>query len=111
MVDKITIKDNSLIINELELELPNTIEEYVFVKNLIVVRTSHVKGKLNQRNVFAFNDQGELVWRILPDSKNPKFSYVSIGSHDKKVYAVNFSGLHAEIDPDTGTFIKTEYRK
>jgi len=74
---------------------------------LIKDRTSH-----NGCNVVGLDVDGEITWRIIPDSlHSSSMPYVSISERDGKLYAVNFSTIQLELDYKTGEVLGTRLLK
>lgn len=109
---KIKITSHKIVIDKSEISFDYEIEEYLLYEDTLIVRLNWEKENINSyRNILAFNNFGELLWKI--DSKlNGKYPYVKIDKDDNDVLiAYNFSGLKLSLDPLTGLIIKYNANK
>jgi len=109
---KIKMTSHKIVIDKSEISFDYEIEEYLLYDDTLIVRLNWEKENINSyRNILAFNNFGELLWKI--DSKlNGKYPYVKIDKDDNDVLiAYNFSGLKLSLDPLTGLIIKYNANK
>ena len=109
-VDKRNLYKNGILIYSFEHDIAMTasIESYF----LVLLENKNWKEIYN-RNLFCFNNDGNLVWRNIDQKQGVENAhYVNISVKDGELWAVNYYGTEEQLlDKNTGHILKTRYTK
>lgn len=115
MNEKISYKDNVLIINNSQVKFLHSIRSIKQVGNKILVLLAIPNNDKTINNLYAINYQGEIIWqsqdlneiyvnqRVLP--------YEQIVVNDQEIKATDFYGRRYFININTGKIIKRDIVK
>lgn len=104
------VKDGALWIAGTHIELPCEVGEILEAEGLVVVRLEPPIGQVFNRNIFAYSEQGLLLWQIeeSPHGTEPDRPYVAISKDEAGgVVAANWNGIDYSVNLDNG-YIKAK---
>jgi len=113
MVD-FTINGETLTIDGHEVELPYQISEAIEIADVIVVRLRVPTGEGYARNVWAYESDGSLRWKIecADEKEGIEQPYADIGVDEEKgLWAYNWNSLEYTVDIETGELVDSMFRK
>lgn len=113
MVDY-TISGEKLAIDDTIVELPYQISEAIDINGVIVIRLKVPTDENYARNVWAFESDGSLRWKIeAPEDKEGiEQPYADIGFSEKKgLWAYNWNSIEYTVDIETGELVDSMFRK
>lgn len=104
---------NELIIDGESIELPETVDTYVEFDDLAVVLLDTLGKSSYPRNVWAFDTDGDLEWKVEPveptaGRDNP---YTSVGIEGGDLWAWNWDGHRYRIDASSGEILDRVFTK
>lgn len=110
---EVNYSGRQLQLDDQTVELPDPAKEHLEIDILIVVRMDTLAKSGYPQNVWAFDQDGELRWKI--DAADPSSGksepYTSISTRDGRLWAYNWDGYTYEIDLETGAIVGKEYVK
>ena len=111
---KIEFQNNTLKINNRELELIDEIKDVIEFDDFLVIRTDTDKSSTNE-NVYGINKNGEIKWQIEKIShlsyNDAEFKgiidpYTTINKiSENKVQLINWDNTHFQIDANSGKIL------
>jgi hypothetical protein len=116
-MNNITIDKNRLYINESFIyEFESEIQETLQSDSSIFVLIRNKTNEIYNRNLFCFNNEGQLVWRnedFFKSLEKPDYAhYVYIWFKDEGLWGKNYFGTYDhKIDMDTGKIIESHHMK
>lgn len=94
-------------------ELPDPVKEYLVIDDVIVVRMDTLAKSGDPQNVWAFESDGSLLWKIetAEPPSNESDPFTSISTNEGRLWSHNWNGYTYEIDLETGEIIGEKYVK
>ncbi|MES2649396.1 MAG: hypothetical protein V4717_21130 [Bacteroidota bacterium] len=108
-----TVNENKLLLNgQVFVILDENIQDFITTDDSIVILVNADISQ-NDRNVYCYNFDGKLRWRILPlDKLHFQNYYTSVYLSDEDLLqAYNINGVEVTLDKRDGNFIKKELIK
>lgn len=104
---------NTLMIEEEMVELPHPVKEIATRRGSIIVRLDTVGKSDYSRNVWAFEKDGSLRWKIEEgDEYNGDIPpYVGMEFREGELWVSNWNGYDYEVDLETGELVDQELTK
>jgi hypothetical protein len=104
---KVSVTDDILLLNDIEINLAHKISNYVVYEGVVIVMLDiPIKVKDNQ-NVLAFNNKGNQVWKIknlFPNDDGCPYNMLKLDENDN-VHLYNWCGFVVKVNPFTGDVI------
>lgn len=110
---EVTYSGTQLRIEDSTIELPDPVKEYLVIDDVIVVRMDTLAKSGDAQNVWAFEPDGSLLWKIetAEAANNESDPYTSISTKEGRLWSHNWNGYTYEIDLETGRIIDENYVK
>ena len=100
------IRDGKLVIGNIEVQLPYRVKSVITVSRLLIVVLESPVGVLFDRNVYAIDDAGKIIWQIEKATcygGHKECPYIGVKtSEDGDLIAVTGVGAEFKVNLDTG---------
>jgi hypothetical protein len=100
------ISDGKLVIGNIEVQLPYRVKSAITVNRLLIVAVESPVGVLFDRNVYAIDEAGKIIWQIEKATcygGRKECPYIGIKiSEDGDLIAVTGVGAEFKVNLDTG---------
>lgn len=112
-MNTVTTNGRELTIDGISIKLPTQIETVLQIKGLVIVLLETTGRSPAQDNVWAFDMDGNLVWKAEPvvEPSNDANTYVQIRQEGSDLWASDWKGMEYKLDLQSSKQIEERFRK
>ncbi|ELY50747.1 PQQ-binding-like beta-propeller repeat protein [Natronorubrum bangense] len=106
---RIEIMDSTVVIDDQQIALPESVEETVRLDSTLVVLLDTIGNKNLPNNVWAIDENEGITWKIETVRSDDPFTGLWVD--DGELWVYNWNGYGYKIDEQTGTIVDKKYMK